>query len=255
LGYDDWTDVAVVKVEGANLPWAPLGSAQSLTIGQQVVGVGYAPIFPGAPSAKVGVIRSLAGEIQTSHDYPLFNLISSDTYLHPGDSGGPLLNLSGQIVGINSAIRIARRGEDLTGFSIPVEGARQIAEEIVASGTVPRPHLGISVVADVTPSLAAQLGLNVNRGVLVGEVAADSPAAAAGILGGDVIVGMDGAEITGLDDLRRLMVRHKVGDAVAMAVVTPGQPRRAAQLTLSERPVVKLAVAGEDGATGEEAAL
>ncbi|MFL6040802.1 MAG: S1C family serine protease [Gaiellales bacterium] len=241
IGYDDWTDVAVVKVESTNLPWVPLGSSQSLTVGQRVVGIGYAPVFPGAPSAKAGAIRSLAGEIQTTHDYPLFNLISSDTYLHPGDSGGPLLNLAGQVVGINSAIQIARRNQNLTGFSIPVEGARQIADELISTGSVPRPHLGISV-ADVTPSLALQLGLNVNRGVLIREVTPDSPAAAARILSGDVIVAMDGNEVTSLDDLRRLMVRHKVGDVITLSMVTPGQSRRNTQLALAERPVVKLAI-------------
>jgi S1-C subfamily serine protease len=106
---------------------------------------------------------------------------------------------------------------------------------------VPRPHLGIAV-ADVTPSLAAQLGLNVNRGVLVREVIPDSPATAAGILSGDVIVGMDGSEVIGLDDLRRLMVRHQIGDTIALAVITPGQPRRNVPLTLVARPVVKLAL-------------
>ena len=224
----------------------PLGSAQSLAVGQRVIGIGYAPVLPAAPSAKVGVIRSLAGEIQTTHDYPLFNLISSNTYLHPGDSGGPLLNLSGQVVGVNSAIRIARRSQDLTGFSIPVEGAKQIAEQIVATGAVPRPHLGISV-ADVTPSLGPQLGLTVNRGVFVREVLPDSPAAAAEIVAGDVIVGMDGTEVTDLDDLRRLMVRHQVGDGITLAVVSAGQPRRNVRLTLAERPVTKQAVdAGPD---------
>ncbi|MGH2350827.1 MAG: S1C family serine protease, partial [Chloroflexota bacterium] len=145
LGADDWTDVAVVKIDGANLPWVPLGSAASLTVGERVLGIGYAPIFPGSPSAKTGIVQSLAGEIQTFHDYPLFDLVITNTYLHPGDSGGPLLNLSGQVVGINNAIRVARRGQELSGFSIPIEGARQIADQIISGGSVPRPHLGVSV--------------------------------------------------------------------------------------------------------------
>jgi S1-C subfamily serine protease len=198
------------------------------------VGIGYASVFPSAPSAKTGVVRSLAGEIQTYQDYPLFNLITTNVFLHPGDSGGPLLDLSGQVVGVNSAIRIARRGQELVGFSIPVEGAKEIADQLVALGAVPRPHLGISV-EDVTPAVASALGLPVRRGVYVRTVTPGSPAAAAGIKVGDIIVGMDNREVTGLDDLRRLMVGHHVGDAVPFAIVTPGLPRRSVTVTLAER--------------------
>ncbi|MBI3970687.1 MAG: trypsin-like peptidase domain-containing protein [Chloroflexi bacterium] len=239
LGADDWTDVAVVKIEAPNLPYVPLGSAQSLALGERVLALGYAPLLPGAPSAKTGVIRSLAGEIQTFQDYPLFNLITTNALLYPGDSGGPLLNRSGQVVGINTAIRVSRRGQDLTGFSIPIEGARQIAEQIVASGGVARPHFGISV-ADVTPSLALTLGAPVSRGVLVREVTPDSPAAAE-IQPGDIIVAMDGQDVTGLDDLRRLMVKHSVGDVVPLTIVSPGAPRRTVSLTLAERAAVRRA--------------
>ncbi len=235
LGADDWTDIAVVKVDAPNLPYVSLGASQSLAIGQQVLGLGYAPYFPGAPSAKLGVVRSLSGEIQTEHDYPLFHLIGTTTFLHPGDSGGPLLNLSGQVVGINTAIRIAGRGQELTAFSIPIEGARQVADQLVSQGKVPRPQLGISV-QDVTPSLASSAGLPVNRGVLVTQVSPDSPAAAAGIAPGDVIVSMDGQEVAGVDDLRRLMVNHAVGETISLGVVSAGQARRTVQVTLTERP-------------------
>jgi S1-C subfamily serine protease len=245
VGYDDWTDVAVVKVDAADLPWVPLSASQPPAVGQRVVAIGYAPRFPGGPSAKAGDIRSLTGRIQPTHDYPLFNLISSNVYLDFGDSGGPLLNLSGQVVGINTATAIGGREQILAGFSISVEGARPVLDQLVATGAVPRPHLGISV-ADVTPSLAAQLGLSVNRGVLMREVLPDSPAAAAGINNGDVIVAMDGSEVASLDDLRRLMVRHQVGEVVTLAIVSPGQPRRNVQVTLAERPVVKLALLAPD---------
>jgi serine protease Do len=244
VGFDDWTDVAVVKVDATGLPTVPLGTSQSLKVGQRVIGIGYAPVLPGAPSAKTGTVRSLAGEVQTQHDYPLFNLIASTTYLHPGDSGGPLLNLSGQVVGVNSAIRVARRGQELTGFSIPVEGARSIADQIITTGGVSRPHLGVTV-ADVTPALATQLGLPLTRGVLVRDVTPGSPAALAGIQGGDVIVGMDGREVFSLDDLRRYIVNHGVGDVVPFAVITPGSPRRTVNVTLAERPVVKLILSGD----------
>lgn len=235
LGADDWTDVALVKIDAPSLPWVPLGSAQSLTVGQQVIAIGYAPVFPGAPSAKIGVVRSLAGEIQTANDYPLFDLVTTNAYLHPGDSGGPLLNLNGQLVGINSAIRVPRTGQELFGYAVPVEGARKVVEQIMTLGRVPRPHLGITP-QDVTPSLARSQGLPVNRGVLIRQVAPDSPASIAGLLVGDIIVGMDGRTVLSLDDLRRLILVHQIGDAVPFNVLTSGQPRRTVTLTLTERP-------------------
>ncbi len=235
LGADDFTDVAVARIDGQDLPTAPLGRAGALAVGERVIGIGYAPVLPGSPSAKTGTVRSLAGEIQTFRDYPLFDLITTNTFLHPGDSGGPLLNVRGEVVGLNTAIRIARRGQELSGFSIPVEGARTIADQIISSGRVPRPYLGVSM-QDVTPGLATGLGLPVRQGVLLTQVHPGSPAEAAGLQPGDVVVGMDNRNIGGIDDLRRLMVGHKVGDQVPFAVVGPGRPRRTVVVPLTERP-------------------
>ena len=235
LGADDWTDVAVVKIEAANLPTVPIGSARALTVGQRVIGIGYAPVFPGPPSAKAGTIRSLSGEIQVDSSYPLFDLITSDTYLNPGDSGGALLDLSGRLVGINSAISVSRGGQTLTGYSIPIEGAQQIAQQLLATGTLSRPQMGVSV-QDVTPTLAAQAGLPVTRGVLLTQVQAGSPAAGAGLASGDVIVSMDGRTVAGVDDLRRFMVTKKVGDTISLSIATAGRPTRTVSITLVERP-------------------
>ncbi|HEV2125007.1 MAG TPA: trypsin-like peptidase domain-containing protein [Chloroflexota bacterium] len=238
LGADEWTDVAVVRIEATNLPHVPLGSARTLTVGQRVLALGYAPLFPGAPSAKTGTVRSLAGEIQVDRSFPLFGLIQSNTFIYPGDSGGPLLDLNGHVVGVNSAIQVAwvpRQGRQLTGYSIPVEGAHSIAQQIISSGSVPRPHIGITPV-DVTPSLASSVGLPVNRGVMIVEVRQDSPASRAGLEQGDLIVAMNGEAVTGLAGLRRLMVNHTVGDTVSLTVISPGQPRRTVPITLTERP-------------------
>ncbi len=237
LGADDWTDVAVVKIEASDLPVVPVGSAGSLRVGQRVVGIGYAPLFPGAPSAKSGVVRSLAGEIQVTSSYPLFDLITSDTYLNPGDSGGGLLDLNGRLVGINSAIGVSRRGQSLTGYSIPIEGAQQIAQQLAANGSLPRPQMGVSI-QPLTADLAARLGLGggVTRGVVLTQVQPDSPAEAAGLVQGDVIVGMDGRPVADVDTLRRLMVAHKVGDTVQFSIASAGRAPRTVSITLAERP-------------------
>jgi serine protease Do len=235
LGADEFTDVALGKIEGPNLPFVPLGSAAGLSIGERVLGIGNAPIFPGSPSAKLGSVRSLAGQIQTFQDYPLFNLITTDTFLHPGDSGGPLLNTRGEVVGVNSAIRIGRRGAELSGYSIPVEGARAIVTEILTSGRVARPYMGVNI-QDVTPAVASSLGLPVRLGVLITQVGEGGAGEAAGIQAGDVIVGMDGRDVVGITDLRRLMVNHKAGDRVALLLAGPGGARRTVTVTLTDRP-------------------
>jgi serine protease Do len=235
VGADDWTDVAVVKIDAQDLPSVPVGSARSLATGQRVVGIGYAPVFPGAPSAKAGVVRSLSGQIQVDSSYPLFDLITSDTYLNPGDSGGALLDLSGRLVGINSAIGISRRSQALTGYSIPIEGAQQIAEQLLAPGSLPRPQMGVSV-RDVTPALVSELRLPVTRGLLLAQVQPGSPAEAAGLVQGDVIVGIDGRTVDGTDSLRRLMVSRKVGDTISLSVARAGEAVRTVSVTLAERP-------------------
>jgi serine protease Do len=234
LGTDEFTDVGLAKIDAAGLPFAPLGSAAGLTVGERVVAIGNAPIFPDSPSAKLGTVRSLSGEIQTFQDYPLFNLITTDTFLHPGDSGGPLLNTRGDVVGLNSAIRIGRRGAELSGYSIPVEGARAIADQILAIGRVPRPNIGVSI-QEVTPVLASSLNLPVRQGVLVTQVTAGGPGEASGIQPGDVIVGMDGRDVTGITDLRRLMVNHKAGERVNLVLMSGSRPRQTVAVTLAER--------------------
>jgi serine protease Do len=235
LGADEFTDVALGKIEGPNLPAVPLGSAAGLAIGERVLGIGNAPIFPGSPSAKLGSVRSLAGQIQTFQDYPLFNLITTDTFLHPGDSGGPLLNTRGEVVGVNSAIRIGRRGAELSGYSIPVEGARAIVAEILTSGRVARPYMGVNI-QEVTPAVASGLGLPVRLGVLITQVSEGGAGEAAGIQAGDVIVGMDGRDVLGITDLRRLMVNRKAGDRVPLLLAGPNGVRRTVTVTLADRP-------------------
>ncbi|HET7771119.1 MAG TPA: trypsin-like peptidase domain-containing protein [Chloroflexota bacterium] len=236
VGDDEWTDVAVVKIEAADLPTVPIGASRSLGMGQRVVGIGYAPVFPGAPSAKAGVVRSLAGQIQVDNSYPLFDMITSDTYLNPGDSGGGLFDMSGRLVGINSAISVARRSQSLTGYSIPIEGVQQIAQQL-SSGSLSRPQMGITIL-EVTPSVQQQYGLPVARGVLITSVVPASAADAAGLLEGDVITNMDGRTVADTDALRRVMVTKKVGDTVSVTVVGVGRPSRTVQLTLAARSQV-----------------
>ncbi|NBX47402.1 MAG: PDZ domain-containing protein, partial [Chloroflexi bacterium] len=213
IGADDWTDVAVVRLRGVtDLPALRRGT--DTKVGSQVMAIGFGVLFPPMPSAKVGVIQGLAGEIQTFHDYPLRGLIQHDALISPGDSGGPLIDQAGRLIGVNSAIKIARmprRGQELIGFSIPIGQAWSLASQLRATGKVPRPYLGVTV-EDLSIATARRLGLAVTQGLLVREVPESSPAQKAGIVPGMVIVTFSGQPVTGLNDLRRLMVTRKVGD-------------------------------------------
>jgi S1-C subfamily serine protease len=163
-------------------------------------------------------------------------MITSDTYLNPGDSGGALLDLSGRLVGINSAISVARRSQSLTGYSIPIEGAQQIAQQLAAGG-LSRPQMGI-LIMDVTTAVQSQFGLPVARGVMITQVVAGSPAEAAGLVQGDVITNMEGRSVADSDALRRVMVTKKAGDMLTITVVGVGRPSRSVRLTLAERSQV-----------------
>lgn len=237
IGADDWTDVAVVRLRGiTDLPALRRGT--DTKVGSQVMAIGFGVLFPPMPSAKVGVVQGLAGQIQTFHDYPLLGLIQHDALISPGDSGGPLIDQAGRLIGVNSAIKIARmprRGQELTGFSIPIGQAWLIATQLRASGKVPRPYLGVTV-EDLTMPTARRLGLPVTQGLLVREVPDASPAQKAGIVPGMVIVTFSGQPVTGLNDLRRLMVTRKVGDTVAVSVVAAGGARTQLRVVMVERP-------------------
>ncbi|NBT95704.1 MAG: PDZ domain-containing protein, partial [Chloroflexi bacterium] len=218
IGADDWTDVAVVRLRGVtDLPALRRGT--DTKVGSQVMAIGFGVLFPPMPSAKVGVIQGLAGEIQTFHDYPLRGLIQHDALISPGDSGGPLIDQAGRLIGVNSAIKIAR----------------SLASQLRATGKVPRPYLGVTV-EDLSIATARRLGLAVTQGLLVREVPESSPAQKAGIVPGMVIVTFSGQPVTGLNDLRRLMVTRKVGDTVAVTVVAPGGARTQLRVVMVERP-------------------
>src|SRR6185503_12735030 len=129
------------------------------------------------------------------------------------------------------AISVARRSLSLTGYSIPIDGAEVVAQELIAHGSLARPQMGVSI-QELTPTLAGQLGLPVTRGVLITQVQPGSPAALAELAEGDVIVGLDGSTVSATDDLRRLMVNHQVGDTVTLRIATAGRSTRTVTLSL-----------------------
>jgi S1-C subfamily serine protease len=201
LGRAPDIDLAVVRVDGRNLPVAPLGDSDRLQVGQSAIAIGNPVGFE--RSVTTGVVSAL----NRSLGVRLEELIQTDAAINPGNSGGPLLNSSGEVIGINTAVLNATpRGEPIVGigFAIPINLGRDVAEQLLTTGVVSRPFIGIRHLG-LYPELVAQFRLPVREGVLIVEVEPGSPADRAGLEQGDIITRLAGSEITGEEDLRRVL--------------------------------------------------
>ena len=233
LAGDDWTDIAVVKIEGDNLPAIPLGDSQSVQPGDWIVAIGYAPLLPGVPSAKAGRVVSTAGRIQIRNNFPHTGMIEADLFLSPGDSGGPLINLHGELIGLNSAVRV-RRGQSLTSFSIPLAQVQQVTARLLSPEGLPRPQFGFQA-ENMNRRLAARTGHQISYGVYVHSVLPNSAAQAAGLQAGSVIISMEGQSVDNLSVLRQLIMQHAVGNEVEIVVALPTGERRSLTVRLGQR--------------------
>lgn len=234
LAGDDWTDIAVVQIEGDNLPTIPIGDSRSVQPGDWIVAIGYTPLLPGIPSAKVGQVASMAGSIQIRDNYPQIGMIEADLFLSPGDSGGPLVNLRGELIGLNAAIRVMRRGQSLTSFSIPLARVQQIAAQLLSPEGLPRPQFGFQP-RSMNRRLAAQTGHRISYGVYVHSVLPNSGAQAAGLQAGSVIISMGGQPVDNLSVLRQLIMQYEVGDEVEIVVVLPTGEQQSLTVRLGQR--------------------
>ena len=212
VGADYTTDVALVKIDGHNLPAAKLGTVRGLVPGQICVAIGN-PLGLRFTVTN-GVISALDRPIATDDGRIYSHLIQHSAAINPGNSGGPLVDIEGRVIGINTLVRQHAEG---IGFAIPIDTALQVAEELKAYGKVPRPWLGV-VVQTNTPSLATRFGLPPVKGVVVTGVYRDGPAAQAGIEPGDVITRINGRPITDSDQFRAVTQGLKVGSTVTLEV-------------------------------------
>ncbi|MCX2728323.1 trypsin-like peptidase domain-containing protein [Thermomicrobium sp. 4228-Ro] len=233
VGRSPANDIAVVKIDGENLPVATLGDSDQLRVGQWVVAIGNALGLEGGPTVTAGVVSALNRTITPSPGEAAFGpLIQTDAAINPGNSGGPLVNLQGEVVGINTAKIQTAEG---IGFAIPINKAKEIVQQLLEAR--PRPYLGITSVS-VTPALAAAYGLPVSRGVLVVDVESGGPADQAGIQPGDIIVRLDDREIANGDDLQAALGIHQPGDEVTLVVNRNGR-EISLRVTLGTAPVIQ----------------
>mgnify|MGYP001168878225 FL=1 len=233
VGGDVYTDLAVIKVEGQDLPVAELGNSDQIIIGEPAVAIGNPYGFDHTVTA--GVVSALNRSIETdqSSGLVLENLIQTDAPINPGNSGGALVTTDGKVVGINTAIIQEAQG---IGFAIPINAARDVANEIIKYGKVRRPYLGVAEIVVLNRSIALRYGLPVDQGIYISSVVRSSPADRAGLGRGDIIIAIDDAKVTTADDVRRCVLKSSIGDKMKFTVVGASRREREVTVTLGEMP-------------------
>ena len=218
VGSDEGSDLAVLQVQGANLTSIPFGDSTKLRVGDYVVAIGNP--FGFSNTVTSGIVSALGRSGLNSQAFEDF--IQTDASINPGNSGGALVNLNGELVGINSAI-ISRTGGNVgIGFAIPVNQVREVMEQLIATGTVRRGLLGVNI-QDVTPEIAATFGLPGNSGALVSQVSPDSAAERAGIQIEDVIVSINGTRLRDSGSLKNAIGLLPPGQSVAVGLIRDGR--------------------------------
>ena len=216
LWSDRALDLAVVKVNGSNLPSADLGNSEDLEIGEVAIAIGNPLGLEFQRSVTSGIISGLNRAVRVDQNTIMDNLIQTDASINRGNSGGPLLNSKGEVIGINTAKINSAEG---LGFSIPINIAKPIVEEVIKTGKYETVSLGIGGydVAQYQASLGIDLG--VEDGVIVIESYEDTPAHDAGIMNGDIIVKVDDKEIESMQALKKVLYGYKSGDTVELTII------------------------------------
>jgi len=233
VGTDAQTDLAVVKIDASNLSYLHFlsNSLEQLSVLDPVVAVGNALALPGGPTWTTGVVSNLGRSIQEDTGVVLNDIIQTDAAINAGNSGGPLLDTAGQVIGINVAI--ASNAENI-GFAISTDTAIPVVQSLITEGKVVRPWLGVSVIT-VTPTIQQYYHLSVNAGALITSVSSASPADEAGLRPGDVITKMDEEDISTAAELTAAITSHQIGDQIEI-VYYHGSVQKVANATLEESP-------------------
>jgi len=251
VGKDDSTDTALLKVTESSDALRPLalGSSTSVNVGDPVLAIGNP--FGLDRTITSGIVSAVARQIQAPNGFPINNAIQTDAAINHGNSGGPLLNMQGQVIGINS--QIADSGVDANvgvGFAIPIDMVKQIASDLEKNGHVTYAWLGVAL-SPIDPTLADQVKLAASKGAMVQTVEPGSPAAKAGLrpatdqtvldgetyaIGGDIITAIDGHPITSVTDLQSAIQGHRSGDVVKLTVARSGGQTTDLTVTLGTQP-------------------
>jgi serine protease Do len=234
VGTDQYADVAVLKTEGTVPAVASLGNSDVLNPGETVIAIG-SPLGDFKNTVTVGVVSATGRSIDTGMGYQIEGLIQTDAAINEGNSGGPLVNLAGDVIGINTlVVRGSGSGTvaEGLGFSIPINTAQAVAKQILQNGFVPHPYLGIQWQA-ITPSIAARYRLPADWGVYVTDVSSNSPASKAGLRQGDIITVIGNVTLDETHSYINTLFLHQPGDQVTLTIVR-GSKTLELQVTLGE---------------------
>ncbi len=238
VGQDPATDVAVIKIDGHDLPAASLGNSDSSQVGDWVLAIGN-PMGETLTFTVTSGIVSAKGrplpDLPNTSRYGIQDFIQTDAAINPGNSGGPLVDASGQVIGINSAIESQTGTYEGYGFAIPINLAHPVIDELIATGTVHRAILGITV-RQVDPEDAAWAGLDSVRGVVVQGLSPDGPARHSGLELGDVIVALDGTPVRYVAQFQQAITFRQPGEPVALTVQRRGGIHETVHVTLGTLP-------------------
>src|SRR5438067_6793820 len=215
IGADPATDLAVVRALGPSLPALELATADTLRVGQLVIAIGD-PL--GLQSTvTTGVVSALGRSLRANDGRTIENVIQTDAALNPGNSGGPLVDTHGRVVGVNTAVILPAQG---ICFAVGINTAKVVTGQLIRHGKIRRGRIGVAGQNVPLLRLAQRaLGIDAKSGVLVTGVEPDSPAARAGVTSGDIIIGFDGQTVSGIDDLHRLLVTERIGARTTIAVL------------------------------------
>ena len=241
LAVDPSNDIALIKIDAKNLPTVTLGDSSGLEVGQSVITIGNA-LGEFKNTAGEGIIsgleRSITASGSGSGSEQLIDLIQTDAIVNPGNSGGPLINLNGEVVGINVAMA---QGAQNIGFSIPINDAKKAIDDVKTTGRIISPFIGVRYVlinADIKSknNLSVDYGALVARGNTIGDLAVipGSPADKAGIVENDIILEVDGVKIDENNPLANVVSKHSVGDTLSFKIISKGK-EKTVKITLEER--------------------
>lgn len=232
VGYDRETDLAVLQIHADDLPEVVLGNSDDLQVGELVVAIGNPLGREFERSVTAGVISALNREISVGREDVTLRVIQTDAAINPGNSGGALVNSKGEVIGINS-MKIARTDVEGMGFAIPISDALPVIEQIIEKGYVSRPFIGIYNFQEIDAGVAEYY--QIPRGILIGGIISGSPADKAGLMPRDIILKIDGEKMLALEDLKKFLEEHGVGDRVNIEIMR-GNKKMQLELKLGERP-------------------
>jgi serine protease Do len=231
VGTDTLSDLAVIKIDATDLPYAYWGDSSSLSVGEWVLAIGNA--LGEGITATEGIVSRLNVSVDVGEGNTLYGLIQTTAAVNPGNSGGPLVNMSGEVIGITSVKIVASEVEGI-GYAISSDEAKPIIQHLIRYGHVTYPWLGVGLYT-VDPSLAAAMNLSVDRGALIVDLVADSPADTAGLREGDIIIRFGGKEINDVADLVQAIRSSPIEQEVEIVFVR-GEDTKTTSARLVERP-------------------